>query len=172
MRPDSLQKIIVATDASVSDVYKIATWSCWIVTPIGDLQYCRQLSDNHYSGNSTMCELFAVCNALALLDQQVKDLENHHVIVYADNNSFLTVPMTKAGQVKRAALEKSYIIDLAITPIASKCGLFEVRHVKGHTSALREKWTRQQHMNNWCDKTARRTLRQLVEAHKRREGIL
>lgn len=160
------KRIIVVTDASFSDLHKLATWACWIVTPVGEIQYCRPMQQNQSITNSAIAELYAICNALAILQQQVKDLENHHVIVYGDCTSALEVGKTKAGSIRRSSLAKSYIIDEYITPIASKCGLFEVRHVKAHTSSLKTAWTHQQHMNNWCDKSARRLLRQIINAQK------
>jgi hypothetical protein len=158
------QYITMATDASISHVYSIATWACYIVTPIGVLQYAGRLKDDTNVG---IAETLAVANALAILNHNIPNLENYHLVAYSDCDGVITIPRTKTGAVRKRAIKKAEIITEYVNPITNKARSFSMKFVKAHTLKHGHRHPEAKYnMNNWCDIHSRRLLRQLVAAHK------
>lgn len=160
--------ITIATDAGVWADHGISVWACYIVAPGGVLQLCQPFKE--HIGESYIAETYALRNALHVVDRQF-DLAQYKVIVYGEVEVTLRAVTTKAGNVKKRDLERSYIVDEMLAILAKSQG-WEWRHVKAHTAPAK---ARKQNggdmpakfkLNRWCDQACRALGKRLVREQR------
>ncbi|CAB4151310.1 RNase_H_like domain containing protein [uncultured Caudovirales phage] len=150
----------IATDGSVSYDRTCASWACYILTPDNAVHFGGVLPVS-VGYNPLVAEMMAVANALYRLEAMVADLSECDVIIYTDCLDVITVPRRIRGaHASKMEIVKSY------QHILDKLGHYEFKWVRGHT----ELQTRPHVMNRWCDRYARRLLREAVEKSRQKKG--
>ena len=150
--------ITICTDASYDPELKIGAWACYIRSDTKLIKLGKVIKED--VSNSTEAERVGVANALWLAGQ-AHDISQHRLVLYCDNPAALhpVRPSTKTGAKKQAAKQQLEFYQRNIEPYLQKALTFDARHVKGHMErSARHRMKARHHLNDWCDKEARRLL--------------
>jgi hypothetical protein len=166
-----LQTTTLCSDASYSPKYKIATWAVYIRTPKQTIQTSGVFKDTIKTKvtNSFWAESMGLANGLFIADKAT-DLTKQKLIVYCDNIQALTeLPINVTPASKHYSYRKlrNSFYKKHIKAILEKTLKHETRHVKGHLK--KEDWdknSKRNFMNDWCDREAKRLLRNAVKARR------
>lgn len=162
--------ITICSDASFSNKYKVATWACYIRTPLKTVK--RSGVFKTPIDSSSKAEKLGMINALHIADKLV-DLNKYRLILYCDNLYALQkvkVKKTPKSKYYHKAIATNKFYDEHIQPFLDKSISFEIRHVKGHLPESEwDKNSKRNYMNNQCDIMAHELLRK--ETKKIREGL-
>jgi ribonuclease HI len=150
--------VTINTDASYHPQFKVGAYAFWIVCNDGKI--LRSGVFKNEVKNSTEAEIKCIVNALhTLFESDLKGVTK--VIINTDCKYFHDYQ--RKGK-NRSVEARQYI--KVCTEMVKKYGLrsgwIEVRHVKAHngTDSAR-KW-----VNDWCDKAAKKMMREKVKQIK------
>lgn len=162
--------ITIATDASLSNEHKVASWACYIRTPKRTVRHAALFADYPPRGSTCFAETVALANALAIIDKAVH-LPHYKIVVYNEIPHVLTPTTTKAGNIRVRDQARAAVITMHMLPILEKAKSYELRDVKAHTLKHQEAGAPKKYfMNKWCDVSCRRVLREQVARLKAREN--
>jgi ribonuclease HI len=149
--------VTINTDASFNSQHKIGAYAFWIVCDEGKIMKSGVLKE---ALNPTDAELRCICNALyCLLKSDFKNVRK--IIINSDalyafcrvGKNSNEVPGRKCSSILRQLKEKYY------KPSDYHKQIHEFRHVKAHSGTeSKRKW-----VNDWCDKAAKRMMREKVK---------
>lgn len=149
----------INTDASHAPKVQVAAWACWIKSTHYKIQDSGLFPDP--VPNSSVAEAMAIEQALLLLDMLIDSQpflraqrDGPGIKLYINTDSMWTI-QALTGKIKRS---KHVAVARRVRSLAENYEI-EARHVKAHTrGADARSW-----VNNWCDRAARKLVRQKVE---------
>ena len=146
--------VTVNTDASFSPQHKIGAYAFWIVCDQGRIIYSGPLPE---ASSSTDAEIRCIINALkALADSKFTNVSK--IVINSDALCAFNMiqPKAKKGTTAKTCFE---VLVRLRNKYNHKVDIHEFRHVKAHSgTAEKRKW-----VNDWCDKTAKKILREKVK---------
>lgn len=150
--------ITICTDASYDPDLKIGAWACYIRSDDKIIKVGKVIKTN--VSNSTEAERVGVANALWLASRAL-DISKHRLVLYCDNLAALNPVRStgKTGKKKQQAKQQYLFFQQSIEPLLQKALAYDARHVKGHLErTARHRMKARHHLNDWCDKEAKRLL--------------
>lgn len=156
--PSRKYSFTINTDASFDQKTKIAGWACWIKSTHYKLQDSGLFPDP--VDNSSVAELLAIEQALIRLDTLINDQEylRHEmvngILLYINTDSLFAIGAIMGRLRTPKYLELAKRVE-SMTDIYT----IDARHVKAHTKAKNAR----SYVNEWCDRAAKRHVRQRME---------
>ncbi len=156
-----VESVILASDASYDHETKLAGYAFCIKTPHKPLLQQAGVA-KRAARSSTEAELIALANALYVL-RSVEKPKRFKLFVYMDNEAAILhadpeYEATSKGP-RKFQRNNEDIVTYCRNELRKYAPLFEIRHVKAHTSSLKVSWNQEHHMNHWCDLASRDEMR-------------
>lgn len=156
--------VTINTDISYSPDYKIGTYAFWIVCNQGKIKKSGRLKQvNNVQDAEAQCIANALCTVY-----KSKRLENITFIII---NTDAKVLISKIGNpaLKGAAIYQCnrYLLQIKVKHNINRKVFYKVTHVKAHSGTS----TSRQWINDWCDKAAKKELREWVKEIQNTERI-
>lgn len=156
----TMKKVTIATDISCDPEHKITTWACYIKHSRGEIKQTGEFKE--FYKNTALAETYALVNALTIARNNIPDWSESDVKIYNEIEYVLDPVRTKAGNIRLKDKDRSAAIQEIAIPILLEAMAWDKEDVKGHYSG-EEREEEKYVINRWCDKEAKRVLREIRE---------
>lgn len=149
--------ITLATDISIDSGDKVATWAAYIRYDGGAIKKSGVFKE--YPPNTFQAESLALINALVIINNSISDLHDYRLIVHSEVFNPLKPIRNKNGAIKEHDKRRSDAIFSIAIPILNEFISWDIRKIKAHNRDVKPYEKGKYYMNEWCDKKARKLLR-------------
>jgi ribonuclease HI len=160
-----MSKVTIATDISCDPESEISTWACYIKHSKGVIKKVGEFKQ--FNKNTALAETYALVNALTIARSNIEDWSESEVTIYNEIDYALKPVRTKAGNIRLRDKDRSDAIQEIAIPILSQAIKWEKKDVKAHYRYWRESGEEKYIINRWCDKEARREMKEIREKRKK-----
>lgn len=163
--------VTINTDASFNDQYKVGAYAYWIVSDAYRIKYAGMLKE---CGRSVEAELKAIANALFRLTKSNNANNVNLIIVNTDCTNAIEAIQGERKLKDKGCIDTIEHIHTYQRMLIEANGIdkptysyIDYRHVKAHS---KEK-DKRSFVNNWCDRQARRLVKQRVNQIKQTKPL-
>lgn len=149
--------ITLTTDISTHPDDKVATWAAYVRYDGGVIKKSGVFKE--YPPNTFQAESLALINALVIINNSIPNLSDYRLIVHSEVFNPLKPIRNKRGTIKEHDKRRSDAIFSIVVPILNEFISWDIRKIKAHNANVKSYEKGKYYMNEWCDKKARKLLR-------------